>query len=240
MGMRPPVSTWISCDRLSIEVLRKPIKHVYFRVYAPDGRIRVTVPLQLSEAKLQQLLQQKQPWLLQQQEKVRSRQPAQQLISGEIYPLWGVPYRLEIDTQASMRAIQLTDAGMLVLQTRPTDSLADRDRCLQQWYRQHLQTQIPPLLDRWQPQLNVAVSEWRIKRMKTLWGSCNICDRRIWLNLELAKYPLHCLESVLVHELVHLLERNHTPRFYQMLDHFLPTWRASADRLKQPPAVLLP
>lgn len=237
MTVHPPASMWIQLDQLAIEVLRKPIKHLYFRVYAPDGRIQVTVPQHLNEADLLPLLQRKQAWLSQQQAKMRSRPPALQLVSGETHYLWGVPYQLDVRTHPSVRSLQLNESGFLTLHTRPNDSSSDRDRLLQQWYRQQLQTQIPLLLDHWQPKLRVAASEWRIKRMKTRWGSCNIRDRRIWLNLELAKYPLHCLESVVVHELVHLLEHRHTPRFYQLLDQFLPTWRVSSDRLKQPPAV---
>ncbi|WP_126146986.1 M48 family metallopeptidase [Synechococcus elongatus] len=229
--------TWIQLDDLAIAVVRKPIKHLYFRVYPPDGRIQVTVPLHCREADLLPLLQRKQTWLTEQQAKVRSRPTALQLISGEIHYLWGIPYQLQVQPHTSKRSLHFDHAAkVLTLQTEPNDSCSDRERLLHQWYRQQLQTQIPPLLDHWQPKLKVTAAEWRIKRMKTRWGSCNIRDRRIWLNLELAKYPLHCLESVVVHELVHLLEHHHTPRFYQLLDQFLPTWRVSSDRLKYPPA----
>lgn len=237
MPDHPPEPKWIQLDQLAIAVVRKPIKHLYFRVYPPDGRIQVTVPLHLKEADLLPLLQRKQAWLTEQQAKVRSRPTAAQLINGETHYLWGIPYQLDVQPHASARSLQFDhEACILTLHTCPSDVPSDRDRLLQQGYRQQLQTQIPPLLDYWQPKLKVGATEWRIKRMKTRWGSCNIRDRRIWLNLELAKYPLHCLESVVVHELVHLLETHHTPRFYQLLDQFLPTWRISCDRLKHPPA----
>jgi hypothetical protein len=62
--------------------------------------------------------------------------------------------------------------------------------------------------------------------MRSRWGTCNIRARRIWLNLELAKYPPECLEYVVVHEMVHLLERSHNARFKSLMDRFLPDWRA--------------
>jgi predicted metal-dependent hydrolase len=71
--------------------------------------------------------------------------------------------------------------------------------------------------------------------VKYVWGSCNTSDHRVWLNLELAKKPLHCLEYVLVHEMVHLLERQHTERFKELMDKFLPHWRLYREELNQTP-----
>jgi len=71
--------------------------------------------------------------------------------------------------------------------------------------------------------------------MKTRWGSCTIEARRIWLNLELAKKPIPCIEYIIIHELVHLLERNHTDRFRDLMDQFMPQWRYCRDMLNQAP-----
>ena len=106
---------------------------------------------------------------------------------------------------------------------------------MQRWYRQHLRAEVPPLLEKWEPKLGVSVNEVRIKRMKTLWGSCNIGAKRIWLNLELAKKPKSCLAYVLVHEMVHLLERDHNDRFRELMDTFLPQWRTYRDTLNRAP-----
>ena len=106
---------------------------------------------------------------------------------------------------------------------------------MQRWYRQHLRAEVPPLLEKWEPKLGVSVNEVRIKRMKTLWGSCNIGAKRIWLNLELAKKPKSCLAYVLVHEMVHLLERDHNDRFRGLMDKFLPQWRTYRDTLNRAP-----
>ncbi len=108
---------------------------------------------------------------------------------------------------------------------------------IQRWYRQHLRSELPSLLKKWEPKLGVSVNEVRIKRMKTLWGSCNIKAKRIWLNLELAKKPESCLVYVLVHEMVHFLEREHNDRFHELMSSFLPQWQIYRDMLNRAPLV---
>ena len=97
------------------------------------------------------------------------------------------------------------------------------------------QSRNPALVEKWQDIISVDLDDWGVKLMKTKWGSCNIEARRIWINLELAKKPLRCLEYIIVHELVHLLERNHNDRFRAYMDKFLPSWRTVRDELNRSP-----
>ena len=99
------------------------------------------------------------------------------------------------------------------------------------WYRRQMKELVPELLSKWEPVIGVSVDSWGIKRMKTKWGTCNISKRRIWLNLELARKPLHCLEYIIVHEMTHLLERLHNDRFTSLMDGFLPQWRHHKNEL---------
>ena len=118
----------------------------------------------------------------------------------------------------------------------PAGSDAERrEQVMLRWYRKELKALIPPLITKWQETLGITVDEWGVKKMKTRWGSCNIEARRIWLNLELAKKPVQCLEYVVVHEMVHLLERNHTDLFRELMDQFMPQWRHYRDVLNQAP-----
>ena len=103
------------------------------------------------------------------------------------------------------------------------------------WYREQLKTLIPPLLEKWQPVLGVQVAGWGVKRMKTKWGSCNAASRRLWFNLELVKKPVPCLEYIVVHELLHLLERHHNERFAALLDTHVPQWREYREMLNSLP-----
>jgi predicted metal-dependent hydrolase len=111
------------------------------------------------------------------------------------------------------------------LHVRPGTSAEQRERVLQRWYRRQLKELIPPLVEKWRSALGVQVTDWGIRKMKTKWGTCNVEARRIWLNLELAKKPVQCLEYIVVHELVHLIERHHNDHFISIMDKHLPQWR---------------
>ncbi|MGI9167176.1 MAG: M48 family metallopeptidase, partial [Pyrinomonadaceae bacterium] len=106
---------------------------------------------------------------------------------------------------------------------------------LQRWYRQQLGALIPPLLEKWEAALEVKAAECRVRKMKTKWGSCNSEARRIWLNLELVKKPVQSLEYLIVHELVHLIERHHNEHFVVIMDKHLPKWRLNRQELNSAP-----
>jgi predicted metal-dependent hydrolase len=114
---------------------------------------------------------------------------------------------------------------------RPEMDGEQRRRVLQRWYRRQLDEILPSLLEKWQKLIGVQATEYRIKKMKTKWGTCNADARRIWLNVELAKKPVQCLEYVLVHELAHMIERNHNDRFISILDKHLPQWKVYREEL---------
>jgi len=100
----------------------------------------------------------------------------------------------------------------LELYMKQGSSKQQREKVIKEWYRQTLKNDIPALITKWQTIIDVVVADWGVKFMRTKWGTCNIQAKRIWLNLELAKKPRHCLEYVIVHEMVHLLERHHNER----------------------------
>lgn len=102
-------------------------------------------------------------------------------------------------------------------------------------HRADLKRRIPPLLEKWESALGVRVAAWGVKRMKTRWGSCSIHARRIWLNLELARYPEACLDYVVLHEVAHLVERGHGARFKALLGMHMPDWKARQALLRGPP-----
>ena len=123
----------------------------------------------------------------------------------------------------------------MLLLVSPNTTKENRALVLNNWYRQQLKKIIPDLLEKWQPIVGKEVKSWGVKKMKTKWGSCNIAERRIWINLELAKKSPECLEYILVHELVHLYERQHNDNFRYLMDKFLPQWLQSRDTLKSEP-----
>jgi predicted metal-dependent hydrolase len=121
------------------------------------------------------------------------------------------------------------------MNVRPNTSTEARGNVLKEWYRKELKMQLPELIDKWEKVVGVKCNSWGVKQMRTKWGACNIADKRIWLNLELAKKPQRCLEYIIVHELVHLLERNHNDRFVALMTKFMPKWRLYRDELNSLP-----
>ena len=222
---------------LVVEVVRKDIKNLHLGVYPPNGRVRVAAPLVVSDEAVRLAVIGKLGWIQRQQAKFadQPRQSPREMISGESHYFLGQRYRLRVLAYTGPPRIRCNGADFLDLFVRPETTAAQRRQVLEDWYREQLRGQIPTLLAQWQPALGVAAAEWGIKKMKTRWGSCNISARRVWFNLELAKKPARCLEYVVVHELVHLLERNHNARFKALMDQHLPTWRTCREELNRAP-----
>ncbi len=223
---------------MEVSVLRKAIRHLRLGVYPPDGRVRVAAPLAVSDAAIRLAILSRLEWIRRQLARFEGqpRPSGQEMISGESHFFLGQGYRLNVIPRQGPSRVALSGSTASVdLYIRPAATRQDRARVLQRWYRQELRELIPPLLARWQPVLGVQAAEWGVKRMRTRWGSCNIRARRIWLSLELVRKPVECLEYVLVHELVHLLERRHNQRFISYMDQFLPTWRLARAELNRLP-----
>ena len=125
--------------------------------------------------------------------------------------------------------------GTLVLRVRPGADEAAKAAVLAGWYRQLLRAAVPSLIEAWERRLNVRVKGLFVRQMKTKWGSCNPAARTIRLNTELAKKPKECLEYIVVHEMVHLLERTHGARFVARMDRVMPDWRERRDLLNRLP-----
>lgn len=211
---------------IAVEICRKRVKNINLYVYPPDGRVRVSAPHRLPEEELRAFLEARLPWIERQRARVRSAPPAptQQYTDGAAVPVWGGMYTLCVREQTADLEADHAARRLYV----PTDSTpAQRERALDKWYRAELDARIPPLMDKWQCALGVQAAEWRLKRMKTRWGSCNVRDRRVWLNVRLAEYPPAALDYVVLHELAHLLVPGHDRRFYAVLDAHCPEWRAA-------------
>ncbi len=220
-----------------MQVLRKPIRTLRLVVSSPDGPVRVSAPSRVSEDVIRRFVADKQRWIRQQQARLAARPPVRPvaMVSGERHPFLGQAYPLAVVEQPGAARVRLCAEAGLELRVRPAATTAQREALLYGWYRDQLRALVPPLLDRWQPVIGVTVTDWGVRRMRTRWGSCNTRAGRIWLSTELAKKPPACVEYVLVHELVHLLERGHNSRFYGFLDRFLPDWQASRAQLNRLP-----
>ena len=220
-----------------VEVVRKDIKNLHVGVYPPTGRVRVAAPLRLTDEAVRLAIISRLGWIHRRQAefKQQDRQSQREFVTGEGHYFFGRRYRLDLSERDGPSTVRRVNNARMELRVRPGADLAKREAVLQAWYRGRLRELLPPLLAKWEGKVGVKVSEVRIKRMKTRWGSCNAEARRIWLNLELAKKPPACLEYILVHEMVHLIERHHTDQFRQYMDRSMPQWRLHRDELNRAP-----
>lgn len=220
-----------------VEIVRKDIKNLHLGVYPPNGRVRVAAPLRFGNEAVRLAVIGKLGWIKRQQARFEAqpRQSKREMAGGESHYFLGRRYRLRVVSHEGPARIHVTNKSTIELRIRPDANEEEQERALQRWYRQRLRELVPPLLDKWQTIIGVRVEDWGVKKMKTKWGSCIAGARRIWLNLELAKKPAQCLEYLIVHEMVHLLERRHNDQFIQLMDKFLPQWRLYRDELNRAP-----
>jgi len=217
---------------IEILVIRKKVKYLRLSVSNLDGSVKVSSPLRTSNRVIEKFVESRIGWIKKHQKKFQAKTvlPVHKYESGEIHYFAGKPYKLELRVEEKKPSIYL-DKGTMVLSTRPESSLEKRKRAINEWYRTYLKQQIPLFIKKWAYIIGETPLDWGVKNMKTRWGSCNTRDKRIWLSLKLAEKSEFCLEYVIVHEIVHLLERGHGKAFKDHMDRVLPEWRNIKDKL---------
>ncbi len=216
----------IRIHNILVELERKPIKNMYLRILPPEGRVHISAPIRMSDEEINRFVASKEEWILKHQARMENRPaPRQyQYHSGEQVKLWGSTYTLILREGVTQNRVEIIgDEIILNIKSGSTEDM--RRKLLKSWYRKALEAEIPFLIARWEQEMGVSSSGFVIRDMKSRWGSCNIRTKQICLNLQLAKLPMRCLEYVVVHELVHLLERNHNKVFQAYMDRYLPDWR---------------
>ena len=222
---------------LSVEVVRKPIKNLHVGVYPPGGRIRVAAPDSMSKDAVRLAVVNRLSWIKKQRAafKAQPRQSARKMVTGETHFFFGKRYRLRVVECDEPTSVSLPNSSTMELIIRPKSTIEQRIKVIQNWQRKELKACVEPLIPKWEKIVGVKTNDWGVKRMKTKWGSCNIEAKRIWLNLELGKKPVECTEYIILHELNHLLVRNHNDRFVANMDRFMPKWRTTRDLLNSMP-----
>lgn len=222
----------IMLGTIAVEVVLKDIKNIHLSVYPPEGDVRMAAPLRTKLDTLRVFAISKLAWIKKQQKKLREqeRQTPREYVERETHYVWGKRYQLALRYVEAAPIVKLKHSRMS-LQVRPGATAQMRQEVVSHWYRDQIRTALPPLLNIWEAKIGVSVERVFIQKMKTKWGSCNPHSRNIRLNTDLAKKPPQCLEYIVVHELVHLLERRHSARFTALMDGFLPNWRAIRDSL---------
>ena len=224
---------------IAADVVFKDIKNLHLRVGPPAGEVRISAPLRMSPDAIRAFALSKIDWIRRQQLKLRrpERETPQEYRDSENHYVWGKPYPLKLIEVYQAPSIDLTD-GQMFLRVPPATPAKKKKAIMEEWYRAKVKEAVPPLIAKWERAMAATVEGFFVRRMKTRWGSCTPRTRRIRLNTELAKKSPELLEYVVVHEMVHLIERHHNHRFVSLMDRHLPNWRDLRKALNNAPPTL--
>lgn len=226
----------IKLGEIVADVTRKDIKNVHLSVYPPRGKVRISAPLRMSLDTIRVFAITKLGWIKSQQKKLQAqeRETAREYIDRESHYVWGKRYLFSVREAEQAPSIELKHNRM-ILRVRPGSDIAKKQEVIEEWYRDQIRNVAPEVISKWEPILRVKVNHLFVQRMKTRWGSCNSKKRNIRLNTDLAKKPRECIEYIIVHEMVHLLEKRHDKHFQNLMENYLPKWRFHRQGLNRLP-----
>jgi predicted metal-dependent hydrolase len=219
-----------------IEIVRRPLKHVHLTVHPPAGNVRIAAPIRVSLDTLRLFAISKLAWIRVQQRRMQQqdREPIRAFIDRESHHVWGRRCLLRVVEVAARPRVEVR-SGSLVVTVRPGFSRERRQALVDAWYREQVRAEATPRLAAWAQRLGVSTPHLRVQRMRTKWGSANREANRVLLNTWLAKKPRECLDYVVLHEVAHMVERSHGPRFLALLDEHMPSWRRIRQKLSSLP-----
>jgi len=224
----------IMLGNIGVDVVHKDIKNLHLSVYPPTGKVHISAPLRMNLDTIRVFAISKLAWIKKQQNKFlgQKREAPREYIARESHYYLGKRHLLKVIEHDASPKVAIKHETM-EMYIRPNTGLEKRKEILDEWYRQRLKEIIPGIIAQYEKAMKVNVNEFGIKKMKTKWGTCSREAKRIWLNLELAKKPQHYTEYIIVHEMLHLLERRHNDRFLDYMNKFIPQWRFYKEELNR-------
>lgn len=208
---------------------RKNMKNIYLKV-EKNADVVVSAPPRTPNYIIKKLIQENIDEIkLRRNNILTNGYTVKQYVTGEKHIIFGKEFVLEV-ILGNKNVIKLSD-DKIILVIKDKDQ--DRGQIVMSYLRKVLYNKALEFINRYEKIMGVHAEQLRIKKMKTRWGTCNIEAKRIWINYELIKYPIECLEHIVVHELTHLLETNHTPRFYALLGKYYPNFRENDKLIKE-------
>ena len=222
----------LEMHQLPVKLIRKRVKNINLRILR-TGEIHISAPLKMPIHVIHDFLQIKQPWIEKHHQRLSSSpQPkAYNLEHGSCIYFLGNPMKLTIQACLLQPEVILQNDQVL-LRINNSATFADKHHLLTEWYREQMHGHMMPLIKKWEDIIGVIATKIHIKTMKTRWGSCHPRKKHISLNLRLIEQPLKCLEYVIVHELVHMLEASHNQRFHNLMTQYLPHWKQIKEQMK--------
>lgn len=218
-----------------IAVERKKIKNMHLTVYPPDGRIRLSMPEERTDADARSYVVYKWNWIAAQRARIaaQARQGPREYVSGENHFLFGRRLRLVVVEDNGGGNGVFLRGDFIEMRVRSVTKAAGREALLWEWYRGLLSEKLRDFVEKWCGKLGEAPVSFHVQRMKTMWGSCNTEKRLLLFNSDLARVPEACIEYIVVHELTHLRVRAHNALFGRLMDERLPDWPDRKRRLNE-------
>ena len=216
-------------DLVVIIKYRKNMKNIYLKV-EKNADVVVSAPPRTPNYIIKKLIQENIDEIkLRRNNILTNGYTVKQFVTGEKHIIFGKEFVLEVRL-GNKNVVKLSD-DKIILVIKDKDQ--DRGQIVMSYLRKVLYNKALEFINKYEKIMGVHAEQLRIKKMKTRWGTCNIEAKRIWINYELIKYPIECLEHIVVHELTHLLETNHTPRFYALLGKYYPKFRENDKLIKE-------
>lgn len=228
-------TTHLTIGSVEVEVKFKPIKNLHLSVHPPYGKVTVSSPEFFDLEKVRVYLITKLGWIKREQKKIatQEREGEKFMITRESHQFLGKRYLLDVKDSNTNKII--LKHSSIELYAKESASVEAKKKVLYDWYRKELRAQIKTLIPKYAVIMNLSIPEFGIRIMKTKWGSCTTESQKLWFNIELAKKPIECIEYIVVHEMVHLIERNHNKNFVILMDRYLPNWRTQKNILNELP-----
>jgi len=226
----------IELGNIIVDVEHKDIKNIHLSVYPPNGKVHISAPNRMDLDTIRVFAISKLQWIKKQQETIKkqARETPREYLTRESHYFLGKRYLLKVIISDSSPKVILKHKE-IELHIRPDTTIEKRKEILEEWYRNEIKKLLPDIISKWEQVIGVQSNEFGVKKMKTKWGTCNTEAKRIWLNLELAKKPMECIEYIVVHELLHLIERKHNERFIGLMNKYMPKWKFHRDELNRLP-----
>jgi len=210
---------------IPVEVEFRNVKTLRLTVYPPDGRVRIIAPVRANREDIKKFAESKIDWIQKQRAKfINHSKLTASLKNHAIMYVWGDPWELEIIERKGNPKIAMEN-GNMKMYVRPGSTKAKWQEFLDKWYSKILKEATIPLIEKWEGRIGVEVKKIFVRKMKTCWGSCNSTRQTLRLNSELAKRKRECLEYVIVHEMLHIIEKSHNRKFYSLMNKHMPEWK---------------
>lgn len=220
-------------NNFDIEIKRKQVKNINLKVY-PDLSIKASIPENMDINIVKKMIANKEEWINNQLNRYeeQNRITKRSYVSGEDHYLNGKRYILRV-CNSNNPSIKIENNNIMTMYVRKSSSIENKERLMNCFYKEKLEQKLNKYIPIWEEKIGVKSNSYSIRKMKNKWGSCNTEKKEINFNLELAKKKDTEIQYVIIHELIHLIERNHNENFRNLMYNFCPKWELYRETLNE-------